>query len=112
MRDTPAPNAEKVTVCCGFWSGGIIGPYFFQNEAGIAITVNGERYRSMIRNFLWLKMDDMDTDNMWFQQDDATCHTPHATMNILHERFEGMVISRDGDVNWPPSDLTPLDFFL
>jgi len=69
----------------------------------------------MISNFLWPKMDDMDTDNMWFQQDGVTsCHTPHATMNILHERFEGMVISRGGDVNWPlrSCDLTPLDFFF
>jgi len=35
-------------------------------------------------------------------------------MDILHERFEDMVISRGGDVNWPPRscDLTPLDFFL
>jgi len=59
-------------------------------------------------------MDDMDTDNMWFQQDGPMCHTPHATMYILHEQFEGMVISRGGDVNWPPRscDLTPLDFFL
>jgi len=66
------------------------------SEVGVAIT-NGERYRSMISNFLWPKMNDMDTDNMWFQQDGATCHIPHATMNILHERFEGMVISRGGD---------------
>ena len=57
-------HSEKVTFWCGFWSGGIIGPYFFQNEAGVAITINGERYRSMISNFLWPKMDDMDTDNM------------------------------------------------
>jgi len=56
----------------------------------------------------------MDTDNMWFQQDGATCHTPHATMDILHKRFEGMVISRGGNVNWPPRscDLTPLNFFF
>ena len=68
-------HPEKVTVC-EFWSGGIIGPYFFQNEADIAITVNGERYRSMISNFLWPKMDDVDTDNMWFQQDGATHSMP------------------------------------
>jgi len=37
----------------------------FQNEAGFAITIN-ERYRSMISNFLWPKMDNMDTDNIWF----------------------------------------------
>jgi len=71
-------------------SDGIIDPYFFQNEAGVAIIVNGERYRSMISNFLWPKMDNMDTDNMWLQQDGATCHTSHATMDILHELFEGM----------------------
>ena len=35
---------EKVTVWCGFWSGGIIGPYFFENENGSSITVNGVRY--------------------------------------------------------------------
>ncbi|CAI6355943.1 unnamed protein product [Macrosiphum euphorbiae] len=107
-------HPEKVTVWCGFWSGGIIGPYFFQNETGIAITVNGERYRSMINNFFWPKLDDMDTEDMWFQQDGATCHTARATMDILRERFEGMVISRNGDINWPPRscDLTPLDFFL
>jgi len=80
----------------------------------VAIIVNGECYRSMISNVLCPKMDDMDTDNMWFQQDNPTCHTPHAMMDILHERFEGMVISRDGEVNWPPRscDLTPLNFFL
>jgi len=35
-------------------------------------------------------------------------------MYILRERFDGMMISRSGDVNWPPRscDLTPLDFFL
>ncbi|CAI6371226.1 unnamed protein product [Macrosiphum euphorbiae] len=107
-------HPEEITVWCGFWSGGIIGPYFFQNETGIAITVNGERYRSMINNFFWPKLYDMDTEDMWFQQDGATCHTARATMDILRERFEGMVISRNGDINWPPRscDLTPLDFFL
>ena len=64
--------------------------------------------------FFWPKLNDMEVDDMWFQQDGATCHTADATMDILHERFEGMVISRRGDVNWPPRscDLTPLDFFL
>jgi len=46
-------HPEKVTGWCGFRSSGIIGPYFFQNEVSVAITVNDERYRSMISNFLW-----------------------------------------------------------
>lgn len=41
----------------------------------------------------------MDVDNMWFQQDDTMCHTTKATFDILHEKFEGMGISRRGDVN-------------
>ena len=39
---------QRVTVWCGFWAGGIIGPYFFENEAGAAVLVNGLRYRTMI----------------------------------------------------------------
>ena len=60
-------HLEKVTVWCGFWSDGIISPSSKTKRALPA--VNG----SMINNFLWPKMDDMDTDNMWFQQDGATC---------------------------------------
>jgi len=37
---------QRVTVWCGFWSGGIIEPFFFENEQGAAVIVNGERYRA------------------------------------------------------------------
>lgn len=108
-----AMHPQKVPVWCGLWAGGIIGPNFFENDDGIAITVNEERYRSMITNLFWLKWIYLDVDEMWFQQDGATCYTTHATMDILCKRFEGMVMSRGGDVNWPPRscDLTPLNFF-
>ncbi len=107
-------HPQRVTLWCGFWAGGIIGPFFFENDAGNAVTVNGERYRTMITDFLWPELDDMDVDNMWFQQDGATFHTTIATMALLHEKFPGRIISRNSDVNWPPRscDLTPLDFFL
>lgn len=34
-------------------------------------------------------------------------------MDVLSEKFPGRIISRYGDVNWPPisCDITPLDFF-
>lgn len=49
---------------------------------------------------------------MWFQH--TMCHTADTTMDILHQRFEGMIISCRSGVNWPPRscDLTQLDFFL
>ena len=35
-------HPTRVTVWCGFWSRGIIGPFFFKNEQGEAVTVNGD----------------------------------------------------------------------
>ena len=51
---------------------------------------------------------------MWFQQDGATCHTARETMNLLQTMFPGRLISRFGDIIWPPRspDLTAPDFFL
>lgn len=105
---------QRVTVWCGFWVGGIIGPYFFEDEEGHAVTVNGIRYRQMIRNFLWFQLNGMDIQELWFQQDGATSHTSNETIQLLHERFRGRLISRNGDHQWPPRscDLTPCDFFL
>lgn len=104
----------KLTVWCGLWSGGIIGPFFFKNDAGNTVTVNGVRYRAMINDFVFPEIDDIDTDDIWFQQDGATCHTAKETINLLKEKFGESIISRNGPVNWPPRscDLTPLDFFL
>ena len=46
---------QRVTVWYGFWAGGMIGPYFFENEARAAVSVDGLRYRTMIYEFLWLQ---------------------------------------------------------
>ena len=46
---------NKSLVWCGFWSRGIIGPFFFENEQGEAVIVNGDRYRAMLNEFLFTK---------------------------------------------------------
>ena len=58
--------------------------------------------------------DGIDLDNVYFQQDGATCHTSHETIALLREKFPDRVISRRSDHNWPPRscNLTPCDFFL
>ena len=38
--------------------------------------MNGIRYRAMINQFLFLKMNDIDADDICFQQDGATCQRP------------------------------------
>ncbi|GFW53442.1 uncharacterized protein TNCV_3928211 [Trichonephila clavipes] len=56
----------------------------------------------------------INTNELWFQQDGATCHTARATIDLLKDTFGDRLISRFGPVNWPPRscDLTPLDYFL
>ena len=90
------------------------GAYFYENEAKAAVSVNGLRYRTIINEFLWPELEDMDVDDVYFQQNDATCHTSGETIGLLREKIPGRVISRNDDYNWPPKscDLTPLDFFL
>ncbi|GFT06082.1 transposable element Tc3 transposase [Trichonephila clavipes] len=111
--ETPL-HPEKLTVWCALWAGGIIGPYFFKNDEGRNVTVNGDRYRAMITNFFILELNNQDVQELWFQQDGATCHTARATIDLLKDTFVDRLISRLGPVNWPPRscDLTPLDYFL
>ncbi|GFX30741.1 putative transposase [Trichonephila clavipes] len=111
--ETPL-HPEKQTVWCALWAGGIIGPYFFENDEGHNVTVNGDRYRAMITNFFIPELNNHDVQELWFQQDGATCHTVRAPIDLLKDTFGDRIISRFGPVNWPPRscDLTPLDYFL
>ncbi|GFX18678.1 putative DD41D transposase [Trichonephila clavipes] len=50
----------------------------------------------MITNFFIPELNNHDVEELWFQQDGATCHTAHATIDLLKDTY----------------DLTPLDYFL
>ncbi|GFW54505.1 uncharacterized protein TNCV_2231791 [Trichonephila clavipes] len=107
-------NSRKLQLNMRLWAGGIIGPYFFKNDEGHNVTVNGDRYRAMITNFFIPELNNHDVQELWFQQDGATCHTARATIDLLKDTFGDRLISRFGPVNGPPRscDLTPLDYFL
>ena len=51
---------------------------------------------------LWPEREDMDLDDVYFQQDGVTCHTSSETFGLLREKFPGRVVSRNGNHNWPP----------
>ena len=53
--ETPT-HPKQVIPCCGFWSRGIIEPFFFENEQGAAVTVNGKCYRARLKEFLLTKI--------------------------------------------------------
>ena len=103
-------HPKRVSVWCGFWSRGIIGSFFLENEQGEAVAVSGDRYRAMLNEFLFSKIQ----ENIWFQQDGATCLTAEATFDVLRLVFEDHIISRRADVVRTPwsCDLTPLDYYL
>ncbi|GFV46282.1 putative DD41D transposase [Trichonephila clavipes] len=111
--ETPL-HPETLTVWCALWAGGIIGPYFFKNDEGHNVTVNGDRYRAMITNFFIPELNNHDVQELWFQQDGATFHTARATIDLLKDTLGDHLISHFGPVNWPPRscDLTLLDYFL
>ncbi|GFW89257.1 putative DD41D transposase [Trichonephila clavipes] len=89
--ETPL-HPEKLTVWSALWAGGIIGPYFFKNDEGHNVTVNGDRYRAMITNFFIPELNNRDVQELWFQQDSATCHTAHATIDLLKDTFGNRLI--------------------
>ena len=76
----------------------IIGPFFFENEQGEALTINGDRYRAMLNEFLFTKIQEEHIGNIWFQHKGATCHTAEATLDVLRSVFEDRIISRRADV--------------
>ena len=51
-------HPKRFTVCCGFSSRGIIGPFLFENEQGETVTVNGDCYRAMLNEFLLTKIEE------------------------------------------------------
>ena len=50
----------------------------------------------MITEFFLPQLDELELENMWFQQDGAATHTVRATTDILREAFPGRLISRFG----------------
>ena len=107
--------SERLTVWCGIASFGVIGPYFFEENEGAAVTVTSKRYVAMLRNFCEpeLRSRGIDLSSVWFQQDGATAHTARASKSVLREMLPQHVISR-GDFPWPARspDLSACDYFL
>ena len=97
--------------------GGTIGPFFFEDDQGEAVTVNQERYVSMALERFWEELErkcGIRRHEEWFQQDGAAPHTARSSLEWLEVHFPGRLISLKCAVEWAPHspDLSPLDFFL
>ena len=67
-----------------------------------------------MNEFLFTKIEEIDISNIWFQQDNVTCHTAEAIHNVLPPVLEDRIISHRADFVWPywSYDLTPLSYYL
>ena len=59
-------HPKRFTLWCGFWSRRITGQFSFENEHGEAVTVNGYRYRALLNEFWFTKIEEEDIGNIWF----------------------------------------------
>ena len=69
----------------------------------------------MITDYFARTLHGTDVNDVWFQQDGAwAVWQPQTTIDLLCQTFDGQLIRRNGDNNWPAKscDLTPLDYFL
>lgn len=101
--------APGVQVWCAIWSGGIIGPFFFDGS------VNGQSYLAMLEEQFWPEVEPLvEAHQLYFQQDGASAHYAKQVRDWLDEKFPARWIGRRGPIEWPPRspDLTPPDFFL
>ena len=61
-------NKPTNTVRYGFIFRSIIGPFFFEYEQRVDVTVNGDRYRPMLNEFLFTKIEEEDIATFGFNR--------------------------------------------
>lgn len=100
-------DCPTLCVWAGIWSGGIIGPFYF-NDA----TLNGDSYLNMLEMQVWPALQALPIHEMFLQQDGTPAHYKANVRAWLDEKFPQRWIGRGGPISWPPRspDLTPMDF--
>ena len=91
-------HPKQVTVWCGFWSRNIIRPFFFKRKARKGCYIQWRSLSGMLNEFLFLKIEEEDIGNIWFQHEGVTCHTAEAILDVLRLIFEDLIISRRAEV--------------
>lgn len=75
--------------------------YFLMMEEAILLLSMLYAIRRRRLTFLFNETNDLNLDDMWFQQDGATCHAVRETFTLLQTKFPGSVIFQRGDIDWP-----------
>ena len=108
---------QKVTAWAAMSARGIIGPFFFEDDAGKVLTINSDRYIQVLRKFFDQLQEILPVRLMqeqWVQQDGASPHVSGKALQWINDHFPDRRISRRTDCPWSANspDLNPLDFHL
>jgi hypothetical protein len=87
-------HSPQVVVWCAISAQGITGPYFFEGDDSVSVTVNAELYNHMLETFFLPEMRrrNWNMARAWFQQDGATAHMARLSMNTLRAAFPGRLL--------------------
>lgn len=55
----------------------------------------------MMNEFLFTNIEQVDIDNIGFQQNGAMCYTADTTLDVLCPAFEDRIMRRRADDGWP-----------
>ena len=108
-------DSPKLVVWCAIFAKGIIGPYFFHDDARRTTTVTGENYLEMLQKFFLPELrNNASVENCYFQQDGAPAHYARKVRDYLNQLFPDRWIGHRGPLEWATRspDLTPCNFFL
>ena len=77
-------HPQRVTHWCGFWYGGIIVPFFFINEQVSSVTVNDKRYRAMLNQFLFPKIEEVTWTTVGFNKTGHLQYSQRNNRSLAH----------------------------
>ncbi|KAI6648698.1 Transposable element Tc3 transposase [Oopsacas minuta] len=91
--DSKPLTQEKVTVWCAVGSKRIIGLYFYENNEGSRVTVNGVRYLDKLKSYYIPTLRRRkELGSITFQQDGALPHIAKVVLDFLREKFDKKLI--------------------
>ena len=111
VRECRVQGAKKVMAWVGVVGDKVLPVHWFEEKKG----VNWEVYLQLLKETVWPAVRSRATRNrLYFMQDGASPHTTNQVMQFLEEKFQGRVISRKAEFEWPARspDLNPLDFWF
>ena len=111
MRECRVQGAKKVMAWVGVVGNKVLPIHWFEEKKG----VNGEAYLHLLVEDLWPAVKSTASrKSLYFMQDGASPHTTGQVMEFLNQKFQGRVISRKADFEWPAKspDLNPLDYWF